>query len=549
MCSIILLWPLADVLKALFTTCRKLADVDRDGKLSEEEFCIAMKMVLVRRKGYDIPSTVPDPLLPSKPPVAPLLPHSTFQTTTVADDAMVTTHLPALPTLQQAQLKSHTLPVGMKPVTSSKFPTQLPLLPPPSRKQFTRTNTGGTVDSPVRINGNDELVNSPTDQGSSRATGLLHTNWPSSLTSDSGKPLKFDSNIMESTVPLPPTPTDAHCPIDNNMEKNQLVAIGNNKHKTSGPPAVDLGPKPVQLLSSEPAVKQLTEAPVKGKSKKAIVSAAKEDSNDEEIFDSDEDETSALYAVVKPRGGKGKGEAKTHKHSTLRSSNSFKKHKPKPPPKPEPYSVSKHKKKSSSPTPVDMATTAAVESGHVDASGQELQDVSTTSNATSITTTSGDQARIEINESSINVDDPSALYAKVIKKKPSMDLMEPIPLGQDIVPLEQVSENNTALPSIAIEKEDETKAVTSGSSSEMTSTTMMSNNITDTLDTTDGNNPVQLISVTRVESDSTTTAASRGSEAKPIPMPRKKHHRSSSLDLNKMFQKRKSAEQLGKSKM
>ena len=526
-----------------------------------------MKMVLVRRKGYDVPSTIPEPLLPNKPPVLlnkpsvpPLLPHSSFPTATAPDDGMTTGHLPTLPTLQHQQLKSQTLPVGMKPVTSSKYPTQLPLLPPPSRRQFTRTNTGGTVDSPVRHNGNDDQVNSPTDQGSSRTTaGLLHSNWPSSLTSDCGKPLKFD-NKMESTVPLPPTPTDAYCSIDNsNVEKNHLVATGNNnKHKTSAPPAIDLGPKPVQLTSSELPVKQLNETPGKTKSKKPIVPVAKDDSNDEETFDSDEDETSALYAVVKPRA-KGKGESKTHKHSTLRSSNSFKKHKPKPPPKPEPYNASKYKKKSSSPTPVpfDMATT---ESGHVDASSHDIQEVTVTSNATTITAT-GDQAKLEAKESSIAVDDPSALYAKVIKKKPSMDLMEPVPLGQDVVPLEQVLETNV-LPSIAIEKDDEVNATTTmaatsngGSSSEVTGY-----NVTNTSDTIDGHHhPVQLISMTRVGSDSTaittdtttttTATATRGSEAKPIPMPRKKHHRSSSLDLNKMFQKRTSAEQLGKNVM
>jgi hypothetical protein len=33
--------------------------MDRDNALSEEEFCIAMKLVLLRRKGYSLPTTVP----------------------------------------------------------------------------------------------------------------------------------------------------------------------------------------------------------------------------------------------------------------------------------------------------------------------------------------------------------------------------------------------------------------------------------------------------------------------------------------------------------
>ncbi|CAI8011383.1 Intersectin-1 [Geodia barretti] len=37
----------------------RLADVDRDNALSEEEFCVAMKLVLLRRKGYSLPTTVP----------------------------------------------------------------------------------------------------------------------------------------------------------------------------------------------------------------------------------------------------------------------------------------------------------------------------------------------------------------------------------------------------------------------------------------------------------------------------------------------------------
>lgn len=500
-----------------------------------------MKMVLVRRKGYDIPSTIPEQLLPSKPSV---LPHSTFQASNTAarDDAMATSYLPTLPALQQQQLlKSQTLPVGMKPPTSSKYPAaQLPLLPPPSRKHFTRTNTG---DSPVisRFNGIDEQGNSPTSDhhAQSRIVGLSHSNWPSALTSDSGKPLKFDSHI-EATVPLPQTPTDApYCPVDNNnMEKSHLfdVASGNSKHNMSGPPIIDLSPKPEATSVIEPV-----DAPVKTKTKIALVPITKDDSGDEEIFDSEDDETSALYAVVKPRGTKGKsGDLKAHKHSTVRSSNSFKKHKPKPPPKPEPYSSGKYKKKSLSPSPAPAADTVAVEdSGYVDPSSLDVQEQATI----------GDHDKVE---SSIAVDDPGALYAKVIKKKPSMELMEPIALGQDIAPLATLVEK-TVMPSIDVDN-DYTEA--SGSNNLqviVTSTTATVDNTSESIDGVFGSHSAaaQLISVTKVDNDdiNPVTTTTTTEESKPVPMPRRKHHRSSSLDLNKMFQKRKSAEQLGKIKI
>ena len=41
---------------------RKLSDVDEDNALSEDEFCIAMKLVVARRKGITIPATLPDVL-------------------------------------------------------------------------------------------------------------------------------------------------------------------------------------------------------------------------------------------------------------------------------------------------------------------------------------------------------------------------------------------------------------------------------------------------------------------------------------------------------
>ena len=42
---------------------RKLADGDQDGALTLHEFCVAMKLVLVRRKGDEIPSSLPESLV------------------------------------------------------------------------------------------------------------------------------------------------------------------------------------------------------------------------------------------------------------------------------------------------------------------------------------------------------------------------------------------------------------------------------------------------------------------------------------------------------
>lgn len=36
--------------------------MDGDNALSEQEFCVAMKLVLLRRKGYSLPSTLPHSL-------------------------------------------------------------------------------------------------------------------------------------------------------------------------------------------------------------------------------------------------------------------------------------------------------------------------------------------------------------------------------------------------------------------------------------------------------------------------------------------------------
>ncbi len=44
--------------------CRRLADVNRDNALSEGEFCVAMKLVMMRRNGHEIPSSLPTALLP-----------------------------------------------------------------------------------------------------------------------------------------------------------------------------------------------------------------------------------------------------------------------------------------------------------------------------------------------------------------------------------------------------------------------------------------------------------------------------------------------------
>lgn len=40
--------------------------MDKDNALSEEEFCVAMKLVLLRRKGYSLPSALPEELRSSE---------------------------------------------------------------------------------------------------------------------------------------------------------------------------------------------------------------------------------------------------------------------------------------------------------------------------------------------------------------------------------------------------------------------------------------------------------------------------------------------------
>ena len=44
----------------------KLADYDRDGKLDDEEFALGMHLCALKKKGYDIPESLPDHLIPPK---------------------------------------------------------------------------------------------------------------------------------------------------------------------------------------------------------------------------------------------------------------------------------------------------------------------------------------------------------------------------------------------------------------------------------------------------------------------------------------------------
>ncbi len=45
---------------------RNLADLDSDGALNFEEFCIAMHIVVAVRHGLDVPATLPQYLIPEK---------------------------------------------------------------------------------------------------------------------------------------------------------------------------------------------------------------------------------------------------------------------------------------------------------------------------------------------------------------------------------------------------------------------------------------------------------------------------------------------------
>lgn len=44
--------------------CRQLSDLNRDGELSLEEFCIAMHLVVLRRHEIEIPDRLPFSLMP-----------------------------------------------------------------------------------------------------------------------------------------------------------------------------------------------------------------------------------------------------------------------------------------------------------------------------------------------------------------------------------------------------------------------------------------------------------------------------------------------------
>lgn len=42
----------------------KLSDIDNDGFLDSEEFALAMHLIRVKLEGYDLPSELPDHLVP-----------------------------------------------------------------------------------------------------------------------------------------------------------------------------------------------------------------------------------------------------------------------------------------------------------------------------------------------------------------------------------------------------------------------------------------------------------------------------------------------------
>lgn len=46
------------------STCRTLADVDKDGKLKAEEFILAMHLVDMAKNGHPLPLTLPAELVP-----------------------------------------------------------------------------------------------------------------------------------------------------------------------------------------------------------------------------------------------------------------------------------------------------------------------------------------------------------------------------------------------------------------------------------------------------------------------------------------------------
>ena len=63
-------WPKCGInYSLLFLTCRNLADVTKDSKLDETEFCIAMHIITYRLKGIPIPDVLPPSLLSNMPPI------------------------------------------------------------------------------------------------------------------------------------------------------------------------------------------------------------------------------------------------------------------------------------------------------------------------------------------------------------------------------------------------------------------------------------------------------------------------------------------------
>lgn len=42
----------------------KMADVDRDGMLDEDEFALAMHLISIKVDGHDLPQTLPSHLVP-----------------------------------------------------------------------------------------------------------------------------------------------------------------------------------------------------------------------------------------------------------------------------------------------------------------------------------------------------------------------------------------------------------------------------------------------------------------------------------------------------
>ena len=42
----------------------KLSDVDQDGMLDSDEFALAMHLINIKMEGHDLPSTLPEHLIP-----------------------------------------------------------------------------------------------------------------------------------------------------------------------------------------------------------------------------------------------------------------------------------------------------------------------------------------------------------------------------------------------------------------------------------------------------------------------------------------------------